>query len=88
MPANDRRIVLTGVLADATNLGLTRMADACSITSFRQLSWTSSWHLREETYGQALALLVDAQQRQPLSAVFGTRCFELGRTALSCRRSG
>jgi TnpA family transposase len=72
MPANDRRIVLTGVLADATNLGLTRMADACSITSFRQLSWTSSWHLREETYGQALALLVDAQQRQPLSAVFGT----------------
>lgn len=47
------------------------MADACSITSFRQLSWTSSWHLREDTYGEALARLVDAQHRQPLSALFG-----------------
>jgi TnpA family transposase len=63
--------VLTGVLAEATNLGLSRMAEACSITSRRKLAWTASWHLREETYRSALAMLVNAQQRQPLAALFG-----------------
>jgi hypothetical protein len=69
--ADDRRVVLTAVLADATNLGLTRMAEACSVASYRQLAWTAAWHLREETYRQALAILVNAQQRQPLAASFG-----------------
>jgi len=41
-PAGDRRIVLTAVLADATNLGLTRMAEACSVASYRQLAWTAA----------------------------------------------
>jgi len=62
---------LTAVLADATNLGLTRMAEACAVASYRQLAWTAAWHLREETYRQALAILVNAQQRQPLAASFG-----------------
>jgi TnpA family transposase len=70
-PANDRRIVLTAVLADASNLGLTRMAEACSVASYRQLAWTAAWHLREETYRRALAILVNAQQRQSLAALFG-----------------
>ena len=71
IPADDPRVVLTAVLADATNLGLTRMADACTAASYRKLAWTAGWHLREETYRQALATLVDAQQRQPLAALFG-----------------
>ncbi len=71
LPADDPRVVLTAVLADATNLGLTRMADACAAASYRKLAWTAGWHLREETYRQALATLVDAQQRQPLAALFG-----------------
>jgi TnpA family transposase len=71
LPADDPRVVLTGVLAEATNLGLSRMAEACSITSRRKLAWTASWHLREETYRSALAMLVNAQQRQPLAALFG-----------------
>jgi hypothetical protein len=57
VPAEDRRVVLTAVLADATNLGLTRMAEACSVASYRQLAWTAAWHLREETYRRALATL-------------------------------
>lgn len=52
LPASDPRVVLTAVLADATNLGLTRMADACAIASYRQLAWTAGWHLREDTYRQ------------------------------------
>ncbi len=71
LPAADSRVVLTAILADATNLGLTRMADACSIAGHRQLAWTAGWHLREDTYRRALATLVDAQQRQPLAALFG-----------------
>lgn len=47
-PADDRRILLTAVLADATNLGPTRMAEACSVASYRQLAWTAAWHLRED----------------------------------------
>ena len=42
-------MVLTAVLADATNLGLTRMAEACSLATRRQLTWIAGWHLREET---------------------------------------
>lgn len=70
-PVDDSRVVLTAVLADATNLGLTRMADACNVASYRTLTWTAGWHLREETYRHALAVLVNAQQRQPLAAWFG-----------------
>ena len=65
--------MLTAVLADATNLGLTRMADACSVASYRKLAWTAGWHLREDTYRQALAMLVNAQHSQPLAALFGAR---------------
>jgi hypothetical protein len=71
LPTDDRRVVLTAVLADATNLGLTRMADACTVASYKQLVWTAGWHLREETYGRALARIVEAQQKQPLAASFG-----------------
>jgi TnpA family transposase len=60
------------VLADATNLGLTRMAEACNIASLRRLVWTASWHVRDETYAAALARLVDAHHREPLAAFFGS----------------
>jgi TnpA family transposase len=71
LPADDPRVVLTAVLADATNLGLTRMAEACSITTYHHLAWTAGWHLSEDAYRQALAAVVNAQQNQPLAAFFG-----------------
>lgn len=71
-PAEDQRVILTAVLADATNLGLTRMAEACSVATYRQLAWTAGWHLGEEGYGRALAGIVAAQQAHPLSARFGS----------------
>ena len=71
LPAKNPRVVLTAVLADATNMGLTRMADACSVASYRELAWTAGWHLREDTYRPGLAILANAQQRQPLAALFG-----------------
>ena len=71
LPAGDPRVVLTAILADATNLGLTRMADACALASYRQLAWHAGWHLREDTYRGGGAILTNAQQRHPLAALFG-----------------
>lgn len=70
-PPNNRQALLTAVLADGINLGLTRMSEACRETIWRQLSWTADWHVREECYAQALAGLIDAQHRQPLAAHWG-----------------
>jgi len=62
---------MAALVADGLNLGLTRMAEACSIASLGQLAWTSDWHIRDETYALALQRLVDQQQREPLAAIFG-----------------
>jgi TnpA family transposase len=70
-PARDRRAVLTAVLADGTNLGLTRMADACSEVPLPRLAWAASWHLSEEAYKQALARVVDTQRLMPLATCWG-----------------
>lgn len=71
-PADDRRVVLTAVLADGLNLGLTRMAEACRLVSPRQLAWTADWHLRDDTYAQVLGGLNDALHRHPFAGVFGS----------------
>ena len=63
---------MASLLADGLNLGLTRMAEACSIASLGQLAWTADWHIRDETYALALRRLVDQQQREPLAAMFGS----------------
>ncbi len=69
--AADSRILMASLLAEGLNLGLTRMAEACSIASLGQLAWTSDWHIRDETYASALKCLVDQQQREPFAATFG-----------------
>ena len=71
-PPIHRQALLTAVLADGINLGLTRMAEACRTTSWRQLTWTADWHIRDECYAQALATLIDAQHSQPLAAHWGS----------------
>lgn len=70
-PPQHRQALLTSVLADGINLGLTRMAEACRGTTLRQLTWTADWHIRDECYSQALAQIVDYQNRQPLAAHWG-----------------
>lgn len=68
----DPRILMAGLLADGLNLGLTRMAEACTIASLGQLAWVAEWHIRDETHALALRRLVDHQQREPLAAIFGS----------------
>jgi TnpA family transposase len=62
---------MAGPLADGLNLGLTRMAEACTIASLGQLAWVADWHIRDETYALAQRRLVDHQQREPTAAIFG-----------------
>jgi TnpA family transposase len=69
--ARDRPLLLTAILADGINLGLTKMAEACPGTSFAKLSWLASWHVRDETYAQALAELINYQHRLPFAAHWG-----------------
>lgn len=52
--------VLAAVLADATNLGLERMANASQGVTYAQLAWTQNWYLNEENYRAALAAIIDA----------------------------
>ena len=69
---DDPRILMAGLLADGLNLGLTRMAEACSIASLGQLAWAADWHIRDETYALALRRLIDYQNREPLDSTFGS----------------
>lgn len=69
--AVDKNLLLTAILADAINLGLTKMAEACPGTTYARLSWLQAWHIRDETYSAALAELVNAQFRQPFAEFWG-----------------
>ncbi len=69
--AKDKTLLLTAILADGINLGLTKMAESCPGTSYAKLSWLQAWHVRDETYSPALGELVNAQLRQPFAACWG-----------------
>jgi TnpA family transposase len=71
MPPDDERTLLAALLAEATNLGLSRMAEVCGVASRRALIRMQTWHMREETFRPALACLTDAIHAEPMSAWFG-----------------
>ena len=71
-PAEDKSVLLSAILADGINLGLTRMADVCRGVTMRQLAWVHDWHVREETYVAALARLIEAHRVMPLAKAWGS----------------
>src|SRR5271166_3421310 len=71
-PSDNKEALLTAILADGINLGLTSMADACRGATLRQLAWAYDWHIREETYATALARLIDFHRALPLARLWGT----------------
>lgn len=68
----DRNALLTVILADGINLGLTRMADSCRGASIRQLAHLHDWHISEAAYGEALGRLIDAHRAMPLAGLWGS----------------
>jgi TnpA family transposase len=69
--AEDQYLLLATILADAINLGLSKMAESCPGMTHAKLTWLQAWHIRDETYSGALAELVNAQFRQPFSSYWG-----------------
>jgi len=69
--AKDRTLLLTAILADAINLGLSKMAESCPGATYQKLSWLQAWHIRDETYSAALAQLVNEQYRHPFATNWG-----------------
>jgi hypothetical protein len=63
--------LMTTLLADATNLGLARMARRPKMFSHSKLLWIAEWHIRNETYQAGLACLVDGSHAQPFTKVWG-----------------
>src|SRR5208282_4536061 len=70
-PPEDSLALMTALLADATNLGLARMASSSKIFSHSKLLWIAEWHIRDETYQAGLACLVDAIHAQPFTKIWG-----------------
>ena len=58
----DKKLLLTTILADGINLGLTKMAESCPGTTKASLEGIQAWYIRDETYAAALAELVNAQK--------------------------
>lgn len=68
---DDRAALLTCILADGINLGLTRMAETCRGASLRQLALVHDWYVSEGGYAEALGRLIDAHRALPLAWVWG-----------------
>ena len=71
LPTEERQDLLTVILADGINLGLTRMAEAVPGCSFKRLSRIADWYVREECYSRALAEIVNQHHRIPLASHWG-----------------
>jgi len=65
-----KRNLLAVIVAQATNLGLARMADASGI-GYDTLLWTQEWYVREDTLRAANLVVIGYHQALPLAAVFG-----------------
>lgn len=69
--AKDKTLLLSAILADGINLGLTKMAESCPGATYARLSWLQAWHIRDDTYSQGLAELVNAQFSQAFAGHWG-----------------
>lgn len=70
-PPRDRTSLFAALLADAINLGLAKMAEACTGMTFDRLAWVADWNIRDETYTRALAEVINYHHRIPFAAYWG-----------------
>jgi TnpA family transposase len=68
---DDVNALLAAILADATNLGLGRMAAASHGVTRDKLIWTADAYIRPDTYKAALARIIDAHHALPISSAWG-----------------
>lgn len=77
-PCSDQVGLLNVLLAEGLNLGLRKMAEASNTHDYWQLSRLARWHVESEALDQALAMVVAAQGKLPMSRFWG-----MGTTASS-----
>lgn len=65
-----KRNILAVLIAQATNLGLARMSEACGV-AYDVLAWTAEWYVREDTLREANTAIVNHHFGLELSGVFG-----------------
>ncbi len=70
-PCADKPALLAALLADGTNLGLARMADASRGLAYHHLVNIAEWHVSDDGYANARAAIVDAHHAHPMAAVWG-----------------
>lgn len=70
-PCTDRIGLLTVLLAEGLNLGLSKMAEATSTHDYFQLSRISRWHVEGDALNSALALVIKAQSALPMAHFWG-----------------
>ncbi len=70
-PTSDQPALMGSILADATNLGLGRMAESSRGLTLSRLRWTTEWHVRDETYLAALAAIVNCHTAHPMARIWG-----------------
>jgi TnpA family transposase len=69
-PSADKPALLAAVLADGTNLGLARMADASHGISYHHLVNVAQWHVSDDNYVAARAAVVNAHHKHPMAAIW------------------
>jgi len=62
-PAADKASLLAAILADGTNLGLSRMADTSHGLNYHRLVNVAQWHITEDNYASARAAIINAHGR-------------------------
>lgn len=67
----DRTALFAALLADAINLGYSKMADACAGMTFDRLAWVVDWYVRDETHTKALAEIINYHHGIPFAAHWG-----------------
>ena len=67
----DVNALLAAILADATNLGLGRMAAASHGVTRDKLIWTADAYIRPETYKAALGRIIGAHHALPIASTWG-----------------
>ncbi len=68
--ADLKRNIIAVLIAYATNLGLVRMSEACSVP-YDVLAWTAEWYVREDTLREANTVIVNHHHSLELAKVFG-----------------
>ncbi len=70
-PCKDRIGLLTVLLAEGLNLGLSKMAEASNTHDYFQLSRLSRWYVEGDAMTRALAIIIEGQSALPMAQFWG-----------------